>query len=149
MGSILDQTAHDRPGAARIKGDKLALSIDGVDYWADCTSVTISFSLGDAPEIGRMDVGGWRMDVGAVQSTDPGSLWSLLWSLWDESAGRDVDYTYAPHGNLEATTAQPHLVGTLWLPPFNPPPLGGDAGEDTEYSFTTRLYPLGQPRRVP
>ena len=133
-------------GSPRIKGTGLRLEIDGTDYWADCTSVVLdqdpAVVLKDAWGSTVDTWGGWYFAVTAVQSTDPTSLWSLLWTHEHKSAC----VTYAPHGNPTPTADQPHFTAAVVL--GKAPTLGGDAGEGVEYVFTTRLECRGKPERV-
>lgn len=132
--------------SSRIKGTGLLLRLGEVDHWADATSVIMQVQDRSA----QLDLSGrlssaalWAFEVTAVQSTDPGSLWSLMFA----HAYQDCPFVYAPHGNEEPTQSQPHFVGTLQL--GHPPALGGQAGTAVEYVFTTRLPILGSPERVP
>lgn len=127
-------------GHTRIKGDALRLTIDGVNYWADCSQVTIA--QGDVSTYsGDHD---WTMAITAVQSTAPGSLWRLMWA-GGGFAGL-TDYVYAPHGNESPTDEQPHFVGQLRLPDVST--IGGEAGEDTQYVFSVTVPLDGRPQII-
>lgn len=124
-------------GSPRVKGEALKLELDGVDYWADATSVVLDGEYMTTPVLcgppEQRRIRSW-FDVEAVQSTAPGSLWRLLL----EHEGEQVPYTYAPHGNHDETDDEPHFHGTLVIPP--PAPLGGAAGRNVSQTFTTRMY---------
>lgn len=122
----------------RIKGNALALTFGGTDYWADATSVT--FENEDAASgittFEDASMAGGRtyfFNVSAIQSTDSTSFWRYLW----ENTGEVVAYKYAVHGNATATDDEPHLTGTVKIGPK--PTLGGDASVNGEYVFTVRL----------
>lgn len=124
--------------STRIKGTALKLVIDGVDHYADCTSVVLDNEEAAANVVTFADAaaGGSRtffFTISAIQSTDTTSFWRDLW----DSTGTIVDYTYAPHGNTTPTTSQPHFEGTVKIPAK--PSIGGEAGIDTEYTFEVRM----------
>lgn len=124
--------------STRIKGTALKLVIDGVDHYADCTSVVLDNEEAAANVVTFADAaaGGSRtffFTISAIQSTDTTSFWRDLW----DSTGTIVDYTYAPHGNVTPTTSQPHFEGTVKIPAK--PSIGGEAGIDTEYTFEVRM----------
>lgn len=128
-------------GSTRIRGNKLALTFGspGTDYWADHTSVVLEneeresdvTTFEDAANAG--DARQWFFTLAAVQSTATGSFWRYLW----ENTGEIVPFTYAPHGNEEATEDQPHFLGTCKIGPK--PSIGGEAGATTEFTFEVRL----------
>ncbi|MBB1482495.1 hypothetical protein H5392_01310 [Tessaracoccus sp. MC1865] len=130
-------------GSVRLKGTGLSLLVDGVDYWADATSVIM---IPEADENDRRyndpRLNSWWFEVEAVQSTDPGSFWSFLWDNRDKS----VPFAYAPHGNPYASPEMPHFTGIVEVP--GPAPLGGAAGRSVEHVFTTRLRIVQGPYRV-
>lgn len=132
-------------GSARIHGTGLTLTIGTVDHFADCTAVVMDHEDATTTSSWGMpahDVGRWFFDVTAVQSTAPGSLWSLLFA----HALELHPFRYAPHGNTAATKAMPHFTGTVNL--GRAPALGGQAGEKVTYTFTTRLFIQGRPVMV-
>lgn len=138
----------------RIRGTGLGLVIDGVDYFADAVAVVLDHDPlevdGSTPCSirGPIEIAGrWYVDVTAIQSTAPTSLWSLLWAYAGTPAGHEVPFTYAPHGNEVPTPERPHFVGHLRLD--SAPALGGTAGTEVEYVFTKRLWTTdGRPRRI-
>lgn len=132
-------------GSPRIKGNALRLTIGAADYWADATSVVMVNETETTEDIvGELipAKARWYFDVTAIQSTAPTSLWTYLFDHSFDLA----DYTYAPHGNETATLDHPHFTGTLQL--GAPPALGGNAGENVQYTFTTRLPVRTGPNKV-
>lgn len=131
--------------STRIKGRQLGLTIDGVDYWADQTAVTLENEEADEDTTTFEDAaaaGGARqyfLNITAIQSTDTASFWRLCW----ERTGDDVPFIYAPHGNATATDARPHFVGTCTIGAR--PAIGGEAGRDVTYTFETRFDVVGEP----
>lgn len=130
--------------STRIKGNALALTFGGTDYWADATSVLLEneetntgvTTFEDASNSGGRT---YFFTISAIQSTDPSSFWRYLW----ENTGEVVAYKYAVHGNATATDAEPHLTGTVKIGPK--PSLGGDASVNGEYTFTVRLDTQEEP----
>ena len=124
--------------STRIKGNALALTLGGTDYWADATSVVFDnedsaagvTTYEDASKAGART---YFFNISAIQSTDLSSFWRYLW----ENTGEVVNYKYAVHGNTVATEGQPHVVGTVKIGPK--PTLGGEASVNGEYVFTVRL----------
>lgn len=130
-------------GSTRIKGSALALSIGGVDYWADATSVLLDNeeASSDVTTFADAAAGGARLEyftIGAIQSTATDSFWSFV----RENVGAEVPFRYAVHGNAVATADQPHVLGTVKI--LTAPPLGGEAGATTEYTFETRFDVVGK-----
>jgi len=132
--------------STRIKGRQLKLELGTpvVDYWADVTACELQNEEADSDVVTFEDAaepGGAVVDflqITAVQSTDPDSLWSYIW----EHTGEDVAFTYAPHGNEEPTPAQPHFVGTCTIGPR--PAIGGEAGRTNTFTFETRWDVVGR-----
>lgn len=126
----------DRVGSTRITGNGLLLTVDGVDYWADCSSVVIEQDSEPTRQADGhivLNRGVWTMSVSAIQSTAPSSLWMLMWKHEFKLA----DYTYAPHGNDEPTSEEPHFTGRLQLP--SAPQIGGEAGRTTQFSYQIKF----------
>lgn len=130
-----------KTGSTRIKGNALALQFGtpGEDYWADATSVVLDnedkdggvTTFEDASKAGGEKQ--WFFTVSAIQSTQPTSFWHYLW----DNEGETVAFTYAPHGNEEASTDQPHFIGMCKV--GTKPTVGGDADAEGEYTFEARL----------
>lgn len=131
----------------RIKGAALVLKIGATDYAPDITSCTIDNEAADGDVVTFADAaaGGARkflMNITAIQSTDTDSLWSYIWL----HSGEEVDYVYAPHGNLVADTAKPHFTGRVVIGPK--PSIGGTAGASNTYTFTTQWECTDTPTMV-
>lgn len=131
--------------STRIKGRALSLKLGATDYWADATSVILDsedpnvVTFYDASTAGRQ----YFFTVDAIQSTAASSFWSHVWA----NAGDDnVAFTYAPHGNATATADEPHFTGTLRI--GQKPTIGGAAGVNNTYSFSTRFEINGEPTLV-
>lgn len=130
----------------RIKGKKLGLTIDGKEYWADVSSCTLENEERDGGTITFRDAslpGEDRqhfLNITAIQSTDPESLWSFIW----DRTGEEVPFMYAVHGNETPATDQPHIIGTVKIGPR--PLLGGEASRGQEdYTFESRWDCVGTP----
>jgi hypothetical protein len=131
-------------GSNRIKGAALGLTIDGVDYWADVTSVVFDNeeASGDVTTFADAAAGGARQhfaSISAIQSVETASFWRYVWA----NTGAEAAYKYAPHGNAVASADQPHLIGTLKIGPK--PSLGGEAGASNTFTFDTRFDINGEP----
>lgn len=124
--------------STRIKGNALALTFGGTDYWTDATAVTFENEESAAGVTTFQDasLAGARtyfFNLSAIQSTDTDSLWRYLW----ENTGEVVAYKYAVHGNATATDDEPHVTGTVKVGPK--PTLGGEASVSGEFTFSVRL----------
>lgn len=132
-------------GSTRIKGTKLALTLGspGTDYWADITSYLLTNEEADSDVVTFADAseGGarqYKLTGSAIQSTEAASFWRYAW----ESTGEEVAFTLAPHGNAEASAAQPHFVGTVKIGPK--PDIGGEAG-NSAFTFDFEWEVVGTP----
>lgn len=122
--------------STRIKANALKMTIDGTDYWADFSDVTLQSedassdvnTFYDASLGGRRD---WFFTVSGVQSTESTSFWMAAWN----DAGSEVAFIYAPHGNATASSDQPHFTGTLRIPAKGSFVVGGTASSDGTFSF--------------
>ena len=124
------------PTSTRIKANALTLTIGGVDYAADFSSVVMQSEDASADVTTFYDAAlGGRRDfyftVAGVQSTAASSFWRAMWT----DAGDEVAFIYAPHGNAAASATQPHFTGTVRLPPQGSLMLGGDASPDGTFAF--------------
>lgn len=133
-------------GSTRIKGNKLALQFGSPaeDFWMDVTAVTLTNDEADADVVTFADAaeGGARdyfLNITAIQSTDPTSLWRYTW----DHTGDEVGFTYAPHGNETPTAAQPHFVGNVTIGPK--PEIGGEAGVNVTQTYETTWTVVGTP----
>jgi len=144
------------PTSTRIKANALKMTIDGVDYMADLSSVELQSEQASSDSETFYDVGlGGRPDyfftVSGVQSTDAASFWRSMW----DNAGEEVEYIYAPHGNTTATATQPHFrskngsavtVSTVRIPMRGSFVIGGQASADGTFSFEgVRMDIIGEP----
>lgn len=135
-------------GSTRIKGNALSLEIDGIDYWMDITSCSITNDDADGDVVTFYDAsqGGakaYTLKISAIQSLDATSFWRYAW----EHVGDEVPYTYAPKGNTDAPTAdKPWFTGNVTI--SQPPTLGGDAGADEEYTSDLEWSLDGKPELV-
>src|SRR5690606_8309576 len=92
---------HTMAPSTRIKGRQLSLKIGtpAVDVWADTTSVVLDREEAEDDVVTFHDAsqpGGAMQEflqITAIQSTDPDSLWSYIW----EHTGEEIPFTYAPH----------------------------------------------------
>ena len=133
--------------------------IDGVEYFADLSSVELQAepAASDAETFADVAGGGrgdWFLTVSGVQSTESTSFWMAMW----KNAGEEVEYTYAPHGNTDATEDEPHfrsldettpdpvVVSTVRIPMRGAFVLGGAASTDGTFSFEgVRMDIIGEP----
>ena len=132
-------------GSERIKGNALRLTVGGVDYWADATSVRMVNETATEDSLHGEQIPmttRWFFEVTAIQSTAATSLWTYLF----DHAFDLAEFTYAPHGNETPSLDQPHFTGRLQL--GAPPALGGDAGKNVQYTFATRLPVRTGPTKV-
>lgn len=124
----------------RLKGAVLTLKVGtpAVEYQTDVTAATITNeeAADDTTTFSDVAAGGGRdffLNITAVQSTDPDSLWSEIW----DSAGETVTVTLAPHGNAVATAAEPHFImDEVKIGPA--PELGGEASIDGTWTFESQ-----------
>lgn len=133
----------------RLKGAKLSIIIDAIEYNCDVTSTEID--NGDASgtdvltfcEVDDEDSGlAYTLKITATQDTSSESFWSLVW----DRSGEIVEVLVAPHGNEIPTTDQPHFhleevkIGTA-------PKLGGQASRTDTWTFDTEWeIKSGKPR---
>lgn len=124
---------------ARIKGNKLTIEIDGVDYSAHLKSLRLEQAEADSNFVTFADAaaGGsfeWTMTGSAAQDLATDSFWNMVW----ENTGTEVPFTVALLGNAVPTATEPHYEGTVKI--GVKPPIGGDAGEDVfEFDFEWRV----------
>lgn len=121
--------------STRIYGAALILKIDGTDYAGDITEWELEFEEMDKDSITFAEVSAGAADKGklkvtAIQSTDPTSLWRILWNF---AGKKNVAFVIAPHGNKTAEATKPHLTGTLDI--GLRPKAGGAADPKKAYLF--------------
>jgi hypothetical protein len=122
--------------STRIKANALKLTIGGTDYWADLSSVTLQSEPAANDIVTFYDAANglgtdFYFTVSGVQSTASTSFWMEMW----DSAGTEVAFVYAPHGNASASSTEPHFTGTLRIPAKGSFMLGGEASADGTFSF--------------
>lgn len=106
----------------------LTLTIDGTDYTAVVSNVTITSaeSENDFVTFANAAAGGardYKLKLTLAQDAATGTLWRKIW----DSAGSDVPALVRPYGNTTATAAQPHFSGTVTIKEPDGDFLGGDA----------------------
>lgn len=121
-------------GSTRIKGTALTLTLGGVEYKADITSVTLDNEEADSDvtTFADAEAGGARqyfLSGTAIQSTDSSSFWSMV----EANTGTAAAFRLGVHGNATANADQPHYSGTLKVGPK--PPLGGDANKTQVFDW--------------
>lgn len=126
----------------RLKGNKLAIEIDGEDYWSQVTSWLLTREDSDDDVVTFKDASEGEtqdevLQITAVQSTDTASFWRMVW----DNVGEEVPFKIAPHGNETPTTAQPHFTGTLEIP--RRPDVGGEAGRNNTHTFEVEFPVVG------
>lgn len=129
--------------STRLKGSALSLTLDGVDYWADVTSASLTnIAIGEplrnwAGNPISMPVR-YFLKGAAVQSLDTDSLWRFVWA----HRGQVIPFRYAPMGNQTPAPESPHFVGMVKV--GLPPTIGGDAGNG-EFGFEFEWEVFGKP----
>lgn len=138
------------PAPAVVDGTGLVLTFAGVDYacsiteWEvrseDAADDTVTFC-----EIADGSGYDYFLTVSSLSATVSGSLWRFL---WQNPGLKSVAYVLKPHGNAAASTAQPHLSGTLTVP-GGMPALGHEANKvATRNTFETEFKLDGKPTLV-
>lgn len=131
----------------RIYGNRLGLTLDGRDYWADVSKYECAPDQADADALTFADAASgntsvWKLKGSAIQSTAAGSFWDMVW----KNAGTTVPFILAPHGNLTASSAQPHFTGTVKI--GAKPPISSEAGDAKGSVFEFEWDITGEPERV-
>ena len=133
--------------STQIKGNQLLLSIDGKDYWADCSECAIEPGKADKDSVTFADAANgdaaasYSLKFKAVQSTAPNSFWSFIW----DHSGETVPFTYAPWGNATPTADKPHFTGKVTV--GAKPKIGGAAGNKS-FDFEGEWQIDGTPEKV-
>lgn len=127
----------------RLRGSKLVLKIDNVDYAAEISEwkfpkeETKDAGTKTFGDVMKGSVGKATLEVTIVQST---SAEALLMKVFDNPGKDNVPFVLAPHANDTPTVDEPHWIGTLAFPKLRPA-IGIKAGDDdstTEIEFTIR-----------
>ena len=131
----------------RIYGNRLGLTVEGVDYWADIASYELAPSDKDAKNVTFADAysgatSQWTLKIEAIVSTVTGSFWSKVWA----KAGSTVPFILAPHGNLTATPGKPHFTGKVKIKAK--PGISSEAGDEDGAKFTVEWDVDGEPAKV-
>lgn len=72
----------------------------------------------------------YQVAITAIQSTETGSLWRLLW----DNPGKEFQVVYGPHGNAVPSADKPHF--TLSAKATGTPEVGGEAArKGNRYPF--------------
>lgn len=92
----------------------IVLTLDGDPYDGDAKSVVIDSDDKDDSDLTFLeatngDTKDYKVTVTAIQSTEAGSFWRLLW----DNPGAEFETVYGPHGNAVATADKPHFGMTL------------------------------------
>lgn len=123
-----------------IKGTGVLFSLqDGVaaavEYDADVKNVRLTSEDRDDSDLtfaeaAAGDLKDYQVTITAIQSTETGSLWRLLW----ENPGKTFHVVYGPHGNAVATEDKPHF--TFDAKATGAPEVGGEAARNgNRYAF--------------
>lgn len=124
--------------SSRIFANKLKLTVGGVDYWADLSSVVLASepastdqtTFAEAAAGGAVD---WYITVSGIVSLDANSFWRTMWN----NAGDEVLFEIAPFGNDGApTSTEPVFSGSCRVPAQGTFPMGGEASADGSFSFS-------------
>ena len=130
---------------SKYKGKDLSLTVDGVEFNLEATSVVLDNEDADNDAVTFADLQSgtpkkWFFTVEATADYADTSVWSMLW----DNAGSDVAFALKPYGNETASPSQPHFTGTCTI--LSKPPIGGSANE--VFTFEARLDVVGEPTRV-
>lgn len=123
--------------SSRIFANKLKLKVDGVDYWADLSSVVLASepasidqtTFAEAAAGGAVD---WYITVSGIVSLDAGSFWRTMWT----NAGDEVAFEISPFGNSVPTGTAPIFEGLCRIPAQGSFSMGGEASADGSFSFS-------------
>jgi hypothetical protein len=115
----------------------LKIEVDGTDYTAEVSAVTIDSAESDADFITFADAaaGGARdytLNFTAVQDAAAGTLWTEVF----ESSGDTVPVTVMPYGNAVATVGEPHFECNAVISDPDGTLLGGEADASTSARMT-------------
>lgn len=119
----------------------LKLDIDGVEYTADVSKVSIESAAADSDFVSFADAkaGGRReytLKFTATQDpADAASIWNTIWT----QAGEEIDVEVNPYGGAAPTAATPTFTGTVIITEPDGTLLGGEADPSTTARFTMDL----------
>jgi hypothetical protein len=133
--------------STRIKATNIAFKIGSTDYSCDANLVelTLGDASGDVQTFCEVRPGGeWKLQLDGVTSGDVASLYRLLWANY----GTTVAFTVAPHGNVTASSTQPHYTGSVVFDQL--PPLSLNSGDVVKFSVSlTVLNSVHTPSTTP
>lgn len=127
--------------ATKYNGKDLSLTVDGVQFNADGTSVVMDSEDADQESITFAELANgtpqqWFFQLTTLQDYDAATFWRMLW----DNAGAEVAFVFAPKGTPVAAGV-PEFSGTLTIP--RKPSVGGDAG--STWTSDVRLDIIGEP----
>lgn len=122
----------------RILGNKLALTVDGTDYWADVAEYELGAETKDSDAVTYADAAAgatqkYKLKIKAIQSTAVGSFWRKLW----DSVGKECNFIIAPHANKIAASGKPHFTTSGKVP--SKPTMSGQAGDEKGSTFDIEI----------
>lgn len=131
----------------RIYGRKLGLTLDNIDYWSDVVSYDLSPAEADKDGLTFADFQSgvsdkWTLKITAIVSTDTESFWSKVW----DSAGKEVPFILAPHGNKTAGPTKPHFTGRVNIK--SRPGISSEAGDEKGATFEIEWDVKGEVKKV-
>ena len=131
----------------RVMGNKLGLTINGRDYWADIAKYELTPESDDKDTLTFADAAAgssssWKLKGEAILSFDTNSFWDTVWA----NAGKTVPFTLAPLGNRAATTTAPHFKGSVKI--GSKPPVSSEAGNTKGATFSFEWTCEGEPQMV-
>lgn len=127
--------------AEKYNGKNLSLTVDGIEFNADGTSVILDSEDADTESVTFAELENgtpqqWFFQLTTLQDYDATTFWRMLW----DNAGSEVAFVFAPKG-LPVAAGVPTVSGTLTIP--RKPSIGGDAG--TNWTSDVRLDVIGEP----
>ena len=125
---------------ARLKGKTIIFKVDNTDYAGSVSNVTFDSAVGTLGFGDYTDSLDYTATVTGFQDFAAAGLWTKLFA----NPGASLSLTFAPHGNVTATTSQPHFTATGYAETL--PTIGGAAGEYFTYDLNIILD--GKPTRV-
>ena len=106
-----------------------------VDYSEDVKAIRLTSEDRDDSDLTFAEAAGgdvkdYQLAITAIQSTEAGSLWRLLW----DNPGKTFTAVYGPHGNAVPTATKPHFGFSVKA--TGTPEVGGEAARNgARFSF--------------
>lgn len=127
--------------AEKYNGKNLSLTVDGIQFSADGTSVVMDSEDADTEsttfaELQNGTPQQWFFQLTTLQDYAATTFWTMLW----DNAGSDVAFVFQPKGG-PTDAAHPEFTGMLTIP--RKPSVGGDAG--STWTSDVRLDITGEP----